>query len=83
MPIRYSSYRSNWDLSCARAVAVVRHLVESEGFTAEKLLVTGCGDTRPVASNATAEGRRKNRRAEIIVRPKKLQVAAVGASAAR
>jgi len=75
VPIRYSSFRSNWDLSCARAVAVVRYLVESEGFEAQKLLATGCGDTRPVASNATAEGRRKNRRAEIVVRPRKVQIA--------
>ncbi len=68
VPIHYSSYKSNWDLSCARAVSVVRYLVESQGFAADKMLVTGCGDTRPVASNDTAEGRRKNRRAEIVVR---------------
>jgi flagellar motor protein MotB len=73
VPIRYSSYKSNWDLSCARAVSVVRYMVESEGFSAGKMLVTGCGETRPVASNTTAEGRRKNRRAEIVVRPKTLQ----------
>ncbi len=81
VPIRYSSYKSNWDLSCARAVSVVRYLVESEGFAADKLLVTGCGDTRPVASNDTAEGRRKNRRAEIVVRlTPSQQVAQVGDS---
>ena len=81
VPIRYSSYKSNWDLSCARAVSVVRYLVESEGFAADKLLVTGCGDTRPVASNDTAEGRRKNRRAEIVVRlTPSQQVAQVGES---
>jgi flagellar motor protein MotB len=68
VPIHYSSYKSNWDLSCARAASVVRYLAESEGFPAEKLHVTGYGDTRPVASNDTAEGRRKNRRAEIVVR---------------
>ncbi len=68
VPIHYSSYKSNWDLSCARAVSVVRYLVESQGFASDKMLVTGCGDTRPVASNDSAEGRRKNRRAEIVVR---------------
>jgi chemotaxis protein MotB len=77
VPIRYSPYKSNWDLSCARAVSVVRHLIESEGFTADKLMATGCGDTRPVASNNSAAGRRKNRRAEIIVRPQGVEVAKV------
>lgn len=70
VPIRYSPYKSNMDLSCARATAVVRYMVDSEGFPADKLTMTGCGETHPVASNSTADGRKKNRRAEIVVRPK-------------
>lgn len=77
VPIKYSSYKSNWDLSCARAVAVVHHLIESEGFNPERLTAVGCGETRPVASNSSAAGRRKNRRAELVVRPGDVKVAEV------
>ncbi len=80
VPIRYSPYKSNWDLSCARAVSVVHYLIESEGMEPERLAAIGCGETRPVAANSTAEGRRKNRRAELVVRPAAIQVAEVRAS---
>ncbi len=80
VPIRYSSYESNWDLSCARAVSVVRYLIEAESFTPDKLVAVGCGETRPVAPNSNASGRRKNRRAEIVVRPVKVEVADVRTS---
>jgi len=76
-PIRYSSYKSNWELSVARAQAVVNYLVESEGFQPSQFTMVGCGDTQPIASNATAAGRQKNRRAELIVRPRRTQVADV------
>jgi len=68
-PIRYSAFRSNWDLSCARAVEVVHFLVESKSFRPEQLTATGFGETRPVADNSTAAGRAKNRRVELLVRP--------------
>ncbi len=80
VPIKYSSFKSNWDLSCARALAVARHLIEAEGFDPAQVTTRGYGDTRPIASNNTAAGRKKNRRAEIIVRPGGLQVADVTAS---
>jgi chemotaxis protein MotB len=80
VPIRYSSFKSNWDLSCARAVAVVRYLIESEGFSADKLIAAGCGSTRPIASNKTEGGRRKNRRAEIVVHTAQVEVADMRAS---
>ena len=80
VPIRYSPFKSNWDLSCARAVSVVHYLVESEGMHGDRLMAVGCGDTRPVASNDSGEGRRKNRRAELVVRPAAIQVAEVRAS---
>ena len=76
VPIRYSDYKSNWELSVARALAVLHYLADVKGFPAERLMVAGCADTQPVAPNATPEGRRKNRRAELIVRPGDLQVAA-------
>ncbi len=80
VPIRYSSHKSNWHLSCARALAVLQQLIESEGFDPELLAATGCADTRPIASNTTPEGRRQNRRAELIVRPADTRVAEVRTS---
>jgi chemotaxis protein MotB len=76
-PIRYSSYKSNWALSVARAQAVVNYLVEAEGFQSSQFTMVGCGDTQPIASNSTAAGRQKNRRAELIVQPGQTQVADV------
>jgi len=76
VPIRYSKYASNWELSCARSLSVLHFLVESHGFKPEQMMVTGCADTVPLASNDTPDGRRMNRRAEIILRPEPMQVAA-------
>jgi len=67
VPIRYSGYKSNWDLSVARALSVVRYMTQAHGFDPSRFKTTGCGETRPVASNKTEAGRRKNRRAEIVV----------------
>lgn len=60
-------YPSNLALSKARADTVFRYLMEMSGISAEHFLVKGYGDSRPVASNKTAEGRAKNRRVEIVV----------------
>jgi len=68
VPIRYSNYKSNWELSCARALSVLHYLIEQEGMTPERMRAVGYGQTKPVASNDSAEGRRKNRRAEILIR---------------
>ena len=57
---------NNWSLSAARAVSVVEKLIEM-GVPPEKLHATAYGDTRPIASNATEEGRAKNRRVEFVV----------------
>lgn len=75
VPIRYSPFKSNWELSCTRALAVLHYLIESEGFKPEHLTAVGCADTRPVGPNATPKGRSKNRRAEIVVRPNGVRVA--------
>jgi chemotaxis protein MotB len=69
VPIRYSEWNSNWELSCHRALAVVHLLIEEQGFAPERIRAVGMADTRPVASNDTADGRKKNRRAEIVIRP--------------
>ncbi|MCA9608091.1 MAG: OmpA family protein [Myxococcales bacterium] len=65
---RRSRYDSNWELSAARGVAVVRFLAE-HGMSPERLAAAGYADTQPVASNSTEEGRAQNRRIEIIVLP--------------
>lgn len=57
-------FSSNWDLSSARASAVVRAL-EKDGVNADRLVLTAYGDKRPVGDNRTPEGRRMNRRVEI------------------
>jgi chemotaxis protein MotB len=60
-------FPSNWELSTARATDVVRFMV-AKGVDPAMLSAAGFGDTRPVASNGTAEGRAKNRRIEIVLR---------------
>jgi chemotaxis protein MotB len=59
-----SKYDSNWELSSARAFAVLRFL-EINGIPEQRLSATGYGEFRPQQSNATAEGRSANRRIEI------------------
>ena len=64
-------YPTNWELSTARAVKVVRFLQEKGWLEPERLSATGYSYYKPVASNDTAEGRRQNRRIEIILVPKR------------
>ncbi|MGO9829524.1 MAG: flagellar motor protein MotB [Myxococcaceae bacterium] len=63
-----SRFPSNWELSTARATDVVRYLT-SKGVDPNLLSATGFGDTQPVASNDTPQGRAKNRRIEIVLKP--------------
>lgn len=70
IPIRASAhdrYPSNWELSTARANAAVRYLSEKGGVDPKRLGAVGYGEFRPVADNATAEGRAANRRIAIVV----------------
>lgn len=69
-PIKVSGWRSNWELSTARATSVLHYIVDERGVTPERVAATGYGEYRPVASNDSAEGRQKNRRVEIVVLPK-------------
>ncbi len=66
IPISGGRYRSNWELSSARAASVVESLIEI-GIPANRLHATGYADTRPIMTNTTPEGRAKNRRVEFIV----------------
>ncbi|UXU76225.1 MULTISPECIES: peptidoglycan -binding protein [unclassified Paracoccus (in: a-proteobacteria)] len=58
-------YRDNRELSQARALAVVRYMVDELGFPAERLLPTGFADTRPVVPGTSPEARAQNRRIEL------------------
>jgi chemotaxis protein MotB len=66
-PIHTPQFRSNWELSTARAMAVMQLLVDDSGFDPRKISVVGYGQYRPIADNATPEGRRMNRRVDIVV----------------
>lgn len=67
VPIRTGRYQDNWDLSAARAIAVVRELVDHQGVDPKQIEAQGFGDTRPASPNDTAEHRVANRRIEIAV----------------
>ncbi len=66
-PIHTALFDSNWQLSTARAMSVLRLLLDGTGFPPERVSVAGYGPYHPVADNATAEGRRMNRRVDLIV----------------
>lgn len=75
-PISTAQFPSNWELSGARASRIVR-LFESRGVAAARMSVAGLGEHRPVADNATVEGRNRNRRVTLLI----LDVEAAGGSA--
>jgi len=67
VPMNSNIYRSNWDLSAARAANVVRLFTSKTNLSPEKLIAVGYGEYRPIEDNSTDEGRAKNRRIDIIV----------------
>ena len=68
VPINTFAYPSNWDLSAARSVAVVRRMLNISTLRPDRVTASGFADTRAQAINSTAEGRARNRRVEILVR---------------
>ena len=66
-PIRTPQYASNWDLSTARATRVVAFLVTTAGLAPARLSAAGYAEFRPRASNATPEGRARNRRVDLVL----------------
>ena len=70
VPIKTAVYKDNWDLSVARATSIVRILSTDYQIAPTRLTASGKGEYFPKADNATAEGRAKNRRTEIILSPK-------------
>ena len=68
-PIKSSPYASNWELSTARAVTVVRFL-QSEGLDPRRLAAAGYSEFDELADNDTVENRAANRRIEVVVMPR-------------
>ncbi len=66
-PIKKSGFKSNRDLSLARAMSVLTFFVEDCGVPDDSCRVVGVGQYKPLADNATPEGKAKNRRVEIVV----------------
>jgi chemotaxis protein MotB len=68
VPIKSGKFRSNWDLSAARAVEVVNFMM-SQGLEGKRLSAAGYADQSPIAANDTPENKAKNRRIEITLVP--------------
>jgi chemotaxis protein MotB len=66
LPMHSALYASNWELSSARASAITRFLLEHSNANPAQLSVAGYAEFHPVASNATTEGRARNRRVDIV-----------------
>jgi chemotaxis protein MotB len=66
-PTLKGQFPTNWELSKARAADIVRYLIEKGGMDSARLSAVGYGASRPVASNTTEEGRKKNRRIEVVI----------------
>ncbi|HEY7772645.1 MAG TPA: flagellar motor protein MotB [Marinagarivorans sp.] len=65
LPINTARFRSNWELSAARAVSVAHELMRGGAINQRRFEVSGMADAKPLASNNSAENRAKNRRVEI------------------
>jgi chemotaxis protein MotB len=66
LPIRTEQFPTNWELSAARAVNVLRYFVEVEGVRFDRVSAVGYGEFQPLLSNDSPEHRAKNRRVEIV-----------------
>jgi len=74
VPIR-NRFPSNWELSAARALAAVHFLTDKAAVDPRRVGAAGYGEYRPIADNATAEGRARNRRIAITILPDELAAA--------
>jgi chemotaxis protein MotB len=70
-PIENAGGVTNWEYSIGRATAVLHYFIELKGLAPERFGVAGYAEYRPVDSNATEEGRDRNRRVEIVIFPGK------------
>jgi chemotaxis protein MotB len=66
-PIHTARFRSNWELSAARSIAMMELLTQRFNVDYKRIAIVGFADTSPEASNDTPEGRAKNRRVDIVI----------------
>jgi chemotaxis protein MotB len=78
VPIKYSPWKSNWELSSARALSVAHYFIYERGFSPDRFTIHGYGEFRPTADNRTEAGRRQNRRVEIVIQPTKFTKVKLG-----
>jgi len=67
VPIHTGRFRSNWELSVARATEVVSLLIEQHGFDPKQISAAGFSEYHPIASNTTEDGRKTNRRVDLVI----------------
>lgn len=73
VPIKNSVYETNWELSTARAVNLIKYLTENYKLSPKRLSAVGYGEYSPVSDNTTNKGREKNRRVDIIILDNKIK----------
>jgi chemotaxis protein MotB len=66
-PIHNRKFRSNWELSAARSIAMLTVFEDRFGIPGDRFAVTGYAETKPVDSNISVEGRARNRRVDIVI----------------
>jgi len=67
VPIHTAQFPSNWELSSARALSVLRYLADVKGISQDRLSFAAYGEYSPIASNDTPQGRAQNRRVNILI----------------
>ncbi len=69
-PIKFSGWKSNWELSTERALSVLHYLSDLGHVAPQRLSVLGYGEYQPVADNSAQDGKQLNRRVEVVIFPK-------------
>ncbi|MGB5650856.1 MAG: OmpA family protein [Sedimenticolaceae bacterium] len=67
IPISTGRFRSNWELSSARAVTVLHSMLRNKDIAEDRIVVQGLADTQPMVENDSPQNRAKNRRVELIL----------------
>lgn len=73
IPIKNSIYATNWELSSARAINIIKYLTENYQLSPKRLSAVGYGEYAPIYDNTTNKGREKNRRVDIIILENKIK----------
>ncbi|MBI5809694.1 MAG: OmpA family protein, partial [Deltaproteobacteria bacterium] len=65
IPTNTPRFPTNWDISSARSLKILKYLIDAHKYDPKRLSASGYGEFRPLASNDTPDGRAKNRRVEL------------------